>query len=220
MDYSIDDLKDEKRFKLVKVLKYEKIAEFVFENIKKPNIASRLYFIFNLFLLALIFGFTVAGFRNDIFRFGEFIVSFFWGLFAGSIFVIPLHELMHGLAYKIKGAPRIHFGADLRQAIFYVAADKFVVGKNKFLFVALAPFITINSAAVVLLQFASPLQLILILFFLLFHNIMCIGDFAMISFFLDNKGKELYTFDDHHEKTSYLYERIQQGDGNSIITRQ
>jgi hypothetical protein len=37
---------------------------------------------------------------------------------------------------------------------------------------------------------------------------MCIGDFAMISFFQLKKDKELYTYDDHKEKTSYIFEKI------------
>ena len=208
MNYKIEDLKDEKRFRLVYVLHYEEIADFVFENIKKSTIASRMYFFVNLIVLAIIFGVSVAGFKNEIFNFKGYIGSFFWGMLAGSIFVIPLHELMHGIAYKIKGAQKIQFGADIRQAIFYVAADKYVVGKNTFFFVALAPFLSINFAAFVVIQFATPLQLVLILFFLLFHNIMCIGDFAMVSYFINHREKELYTYDDHREKTSYIYERI------------
>jgi hypothetical protein len=37
---------------------------------------------------------------------------------------------------------------------------------------------------------------------------MCIGDFAMISFYQQNEGKELYTWDDISIKTSYIYEKI------------
>lgn len=208
MNYKIEDLKDTARFKLIKTLHYTGIIEFVFKNIQNKNLPSRFYTFFNLFILVIIIGLSVSGFQNDLFNFKDYIFSFLWGFLSGSIFVIPLHELIHGLAYKLKGAPKINFGADLGQAIFYVAADNFVIGKKTFFFVAIAPFVTINILALFLINFSGPSSIISILFFLLFHNIMCIGDFAMISFFVENKAKELFTYDDHKERTSYIYEAL------------
>ena len=208
MQYKVEDLQDTNRFKLIRILRYQEIVEFVFENIRKTNNATRLYYFVSLLTFAFIAGLTITGFKNEIFSFKGYASSFFWGLLAGSFFIIPVHELLHGLAYKLKGAPRINMGADLKQGIFYVAADKFVIGKEKFFFVALFPFIIINIIALLLIPFTNPTQLITLFYFLFFHNMMCIGDFAMMSFFIENKGKELYTYDDHKEKTSYIYELI------------
>ena len=208
MAYNVEDLQDESRFRLLKTLRYEEIVEFVFENIQKTNYSTRFYYFINALLLALIIGFSIAGFKNDLFIFGNYAKFFFFGMIAGSILVIPLHELLHGIAYKFNGAPRIDYGADLKQGIFYVAANNYVIGKKEFKIVALTPFAVINIAAFITLSFLTPHYFIMTLFFLLFHNIMCIGDFAMLSYFLRHNDKELYTYDNHKEKRSYIFEKI------------
>lgn len=189
-------------------LKYDHIIPFVFENIKKSSFASRFYFFFNVVNLFLIIYFLIYGLGNDTLTFGGFIKQFITGLFAGSILVIPFHEGFHGLAFKLAGAPKIHFGADLKQMIFYVTADNYVVKRKAFYFVALAPFAIINFLVIILYFTTGIFALQTMLFFLFFHNIMCIGDFAMISFYQQNEDKELYTWDDISIKTSYIYEKI------------
>ena len=208
MAYKVEDLQDESRFKLLKTLRYEEIVEFVFENIQRKNNSTRFYYFINVLILALILGFSISGFKNELFIFGHYAKFFLFGLIAGSILVIPLHELLHGIAYKFTGAPRIDYGADLRQGIFYVAANNYVIGKNEFTIVALTPFAVINIASFITLNFISPYYFVMTLFFLLFHNIMCIGDFAMLSYFLNNNSKELYTYDNHKEKRSYIFEKL------------
>jgi hypothetical protein len=208
MIITTEDLKNANHFKLVKEVKYQDILQFVLENIQKPNLASRFYYFINILVLLTIIILSYIGFRNELFGFLDFLSLFFWGFISGSILIIPFHELFHGIAYKLIGAPKISFGADFKQAIFYVAADQFVVSRKSFYIIALAPFISINLLSIFLLHLANPAQLIGILFFMLFHNIMCIGDFSMISFFLENKNKELFTYDLHKEKTSFVYEKI------------
>jgi hypothetical protein len=100
-------------------------------------------------LIAFIY-FFVAGFATNI---GAMVKQLVAGTIAGSFLVIPLHESVHGLAYKIIGAPKIHFGADLKQMIFYVAADKYPVGRKGFYFIALAPFLFINLSGAITLIF-------------------------------------------------------------------
>jgi len=208
MSYKIQDLQDQSRFRLLKVLQYDDIVEFVFENIKIKNHTTSFYYFINFIVLASIIGFSVAGFRNDLFIFRHYVKFFLLGFISGSVFIIPIHEVLHGIAYKINGAPKIVFGYDLKQGIFYVAANNYVAGRKQFAIVALSPFLVINIAAFLLMSFLTPYFFIMLLFLLFFHNMMCIGDFAMLSFFRENKDKELYTYDNHKEKTSYIYEKL------------
>ena len=92
--------------------------------------------------------------------------------------------------------------------IFYVTANSYVIGRSSFFVVALAPFIIINLSMIIVYFTSGWLVLHTLLVFLFFHNIMCIGDFAMISFYQQNKDRELYTWDDISIKTSYIYEKI------------
>lgn len=200
MALSVEDLKDPTRFRLIKSLNYNEIAAFVFENIQKKNFSTHFFYFINILFLVLIFSFSVSGFKNGLFVFKYYALTFLSGMIAGSIIVIPFHEIIHGIAYKITGAPKIDFGSDLKQGIFYVTANNYVINKKQFAFVALAPFVVINIIALILINLLTPYFFIGIFFFLLFHNIMCIGDFAMLSYFRHNSDKELYTYDNHERK--------------------
>jgi Putative zincin peptidase len=200
-----EDLHNETQFKKLITLQYDDIISFVFRNIKKPTPAVYFYFISNALLLLSFLYLLISGFGET---FVSIVKQLVVGILVGSFLVIPVHETVHGIAYKLIGAPKIHFGADLKQMIFYVAADKYPVGRKGFYFIALAPFFFINLASIALLIFPEISLLPFTVSFLLFHNIMCIGDFAMVSYFQQKKDKELYTYDDHKKKVSYIFERI------------
>ena len=204
---SVDDLWNTEKFNHIKTLRYQEIVGFVFENIKLKNGATRWYFSYNLINLILLTSLIIYGLSTGSLVFKTLSKFFLFGLLAGSIAVIPVHEIIHGITYLLHGAPKIFFGADLRQMIFYVASDKYVLNRKGFFRVALSPFIIINLATIFLSIYLNINWCIFALSFLLFHNIMCIGDFAMVSYFLKHKDKELYTYDDHKEKTSYIFEK-------------
>ncbi len=208
MKIDADYIESSGNYRKISELNYDQIVGFVFDNIRNVSTASRFYFFINIFTLFLIVYFLIVGLSSNFLTFGEFLRQFATGLIGGSFIVIPFHEGFHGLAYKIAGAPKIHFGADLKQMIFYVSAHKYVIGRKQFYFVALAPFVMINVVIIGLHSFTGFLALHTVLFFLLFHNVMCIGDFAMISFYQKHEEKELYTFDDLDKRVSYIYERF------------
>ena len=197
------------KYRLLKQLNYDQIVPFVFENIRKKTISARFYFSFNGLTLILILYFLIPGTLSYPLFFKHFFVQFLSGLMMGSILIIPFHEGFHALAYKLVGAPKIHFGADMRQMIFYVSADHYAIGRRSFYFVALAPFVMINLAGIALYLLGNNIPMHTLLFSLLFHNIMCIGDFAMLSFFQMHRGKELVTFDDLKGRISYIYEKME-----------
>jgi hypothetical protein len=203
---SIEDLWNSEKYNPLKTLRYQEIVEFVFENIKLKNSATRWYFIYNFFTLALLILAAIYGPNSGGHLFKNISRSLLWGALSGSIFIIPVHEIIHGISYLLQGAPKIHFGADFKQMIFYVASDKYIIDRKKFYIVALSPFILINLITL-FVAIINPQWIIFSLCFLLFHNIMCIGDFAMVSFFLKHRDKELYTYDDHNEKISYIFEK-------------
>ena len=76
-----------------------------------------------------------------------------------------------------------------------------------FIFLALSPFIIVsllNLAGFILVPGYASYTYISVLFF---HATMCAGDFALLSYFEFHRDKELYTFDDVRNKTSYFYYR-------------
>lgn len=206
---TVEEILRNENLSILKTIHYDSIIGFVFDNIKKRSIPSFFYHSLNLITLITLIVVSIFLFSNDDLTFRIFIKYFFSGLVAGSVIVIPFHELFHALAYKIVGAPKILFGMDLKQMIFYVAADRFITGKMQFIIVALAPFVILNLLVIIwLFNFPSAGNIILGITFMLFHNIMCIGDFAMLAYFYRNRKKELYTFDIPEDRQSFICERI------------
>jgi len=202
---SLTEIYGNENFLLLHKLHYDSIIAFVFKNIKKKTLGSGIYFLSLIFLFISLIIFSVRGFAAYHISFLKYLAAFFYGFFFGSFIVIPFHEFFHALAYRIIGA-RPKFGMDLKQLIFYITADKFVVNRKEFHWIALAPFIIINAFIASVFIFLNMQQQIIALFFLFFHNMMCIGDFAMLSFYHQHSEKKLYSFDIIEEKTSFMYE--------------
>ena len=203
----IEQLESGNGFTLLETLRYEDIVSFVFRNIRNRNFPAYFYYLYNVLCLAALVLVSVNGFMEGVFSRGEFFSSLSWGIIAGSFLIIPVHEACHALAYKLVEAPSVHFGADLRQMIFYVAANRFVADRKEFTIIALTPFVLINAAGLIFCFVFGSYWPVFMLSMLLFHNIMCIGDFAMLSFFRLHQGQELFTFDIHEEKVSYIYKK-------------
>lgn len=158
-------------------------------------------------MLAFILILSAKGLADQSLAWKKLFIQAGTGILAGSILVIPFHELLHGLAYRILGARKIMFGADLSQFIFYVTARPYTVSGMQIHLLTLAPFIIINllTAIVTVLFFQDGL--LFSAFFLLSHNIMCIGDFAISGYVSRIEGR-VYTYDEPERKLSYFYRKV------------
>jgi hypothetical protein len=204
----VDALKNDPSYRQVLALDYDDMIPFVLENIRKRSFFSILYAFLNIAFLIFIINDIIFGLVHRQLTWSLIISQSVTGIFAGSILVIPVHELLHGITYRILGARKIRFGADLQQFIFFVTADRYPVTGKELYCLALAPFVVINiiTAAITLLWF--PHAILFSAFFLLSHNIMCIGDFAIVNFVLQHAPHRVYTFDEIENKKSYFYEEI------------
>ena len=181
-----DALQKDPGYRMILELDFSDMIPFVLSNIKRRNGISMLYFVTNAVTLLFILFYIIWGIRSGMFHGGRILVHIVAGFLAGSILVIPPHEMLHGLAYRLLGARWIKFGADLKQFIFYVTADRFPISKRELAFLAMTPFILINLATIVITIGWCTHFALFSATFLLSHNIMCIGDFAMISFAYQN----------------------------------
>ena len=91
---------------------------FVLSTIRKKGLMSWLYVAVNVIGLSGIGIYSIWGFCTGWINWSGFIIQLLLGIFAGSLIIIPFHELLHGLAYKILGAKKIQFGANLQQFFF------------------------------------------------------------------------------------------------------
>ncbi len=207
MRQTVENIQKDPEFKLLDKLHYDSIVEFATDYLRKRTRTITIYLllIIAFFLIqwtAFVYGITV----QDL-NFISLLKQFLYGLIISMTIVIPLHELIHGIGYFLLGARKIRFGAALKHFAFYAVADDFVAGRAGFIFLALSPFVVVsilNLLGFFLVHGYAGYTYISVLFF---HATMCAGDFALLSYFEFHRDKELYTFDDVKNKTSYFYYR-------------
>ena len=120
--------------------------------------------------------------------------------------LVPIHEALHGAAYKAFGASDVRYNISLRQFYAYAIAHHFVADRREFTWVALTPFVVINSLLILAAVFWSPVQFLL-LGVLLVHKAGTSGDFAMLNYLWLNRHQDVFTYDDAISHTSYFYAR-------------
>jgi len=193
-------------FRKILELDFDEMIPFVLSNIRKRSLFPLLYLFYNAASTIYIIFYILFGLNSGFLSAGNILGQIVGGILVGSIVVIPPHELLHGLAYRILGARKIRFGIDFRQFIFYVTADRFPISRRELAFLALTPFVVINTVVIGITAIWVQQYILFTVSLLLSHNIMCIGDFAMIGYAYSIK-KELITYDDPENKKSYFYEK-------------
>jgi len=203
----VETLRSDPAYQLVLELGFQDMIPFVMTQIKKGGFFSWLYLTVNLAMLTLALICSVKGLIDESMTWKRVIVQTVTGIAAGSFLIIPIHELLHGLVYRILGARKIIFGADPGQLIFFVTANRFPVSGNQVHLLTLTPFVSINLLTIAAISFLWPDGFLFSAFFLLSHNIMCIGDFAISGFIASTKGK-VFTYDEPERKMSYFYKEL------------
>jgi len=203
----IETLRNDPAFRLVYRLDFQEMVPFVLEQIKRRGLFSWFYAAINLFMLGFIILYSINTLVDHSLTWKSFMAQLIPGILAGSFLVIPVHELIHGLAYRILGARKIIFGADLKQLIFFVTANRYPVRGYEIHLLTLSPFVIINLVTAGISLWLYPNYLLFAGVFLLSHNIMCIGDFAISNYVNKAKGK-IYNFDEPENKTSYFFEEL------------
>ncbi|MEM7101483.1 MAG: DUF3267 domain-containing protein [Bacteroidota bacterium] len=201
----VAELKDNNNFYLLLELNHKEILPFIMEELRRKTITT---FVFKGSCVILLLLYAVALYfyiSSGAIGFAESIAFWCIGVFLGTTAIIPFHEWLHGIAYKLVGAPKVSYRGSFKQMMFYAAADQFVIGMNSFRFVALTPFVVI-SALLIAGYFHSGYALKFgILGFLISHTIACAGDFGLLSYIETQHDKTLYTYDDMENEVSYVY---------------
>lgn len=121
--------------------------------------------------------------------------------------LIPLHEWLHGLAYKWAGAKTVSYIINWKKLYVAALADRFVIGRKPFYVVALAPFVVISALLTAILVAVNPFWQLCLLITLLLHTLSCMGDFAMINYMQLRTERHVVTYDDNEKGKSYFWVR-------------
>lgn len=206
MSISVNDLKDQSRYRHLLTISYRDIVPFVIGHITRITRLTILFWGICLvfFGLALFIRKDIAGYYELRNIFGHSIL----GLVVFPILTIPVHEGLHILTYFISGARRIKVGMDLRQYMFYVTAHRHVTTPLVFKLVAWTPFFVISIVTLFLVLYLPGLWKWSLSLFLFMHATMCAGDFALLNFYFINRDRKIYTWDDADLKEAYFYDEI------------
>lgn len=192
---------------LLDQLGHQDLVPFIQTYMKKRTKFSVFYYICNL----LIFGITgyllVLDFDTESYSFGAKFTSFSFGL-ALALLLLPIHEYIHVLAYKMNGAKNTSYDANIRKFYFMALADKFVANKREFQIVALAPFLIISSILICFIFGSDQNWTLTWVATLLAHTAMCSGDFGLLSYFDYHQDKEVVTYDEVENNISFFYGRL------------
>lgn len=208
---AIEELWDETLYTKLAELPYNDMVTFVQKEFGIGSPTTRLYIGLNILVFLVMLALGIWQIRSGFIDFWALIAYVFLGFCIVLSILIPVHEAIHGLAYKILGAPKVNYGANLRNFYFYAVADGFVLGRSAFQFLALAPFVLISIAAIAGIAFAASVYWQWILWgVLLMHVGACAGDFGMLGFYARHKEGNIFTYDDVPGKVAYFFQEKRQ----------
>jgi len=201
---TIDELSGDE-YRLLAQFTHGTLIDFVLDYfLRRTSWLTRAHHAMSIATLAAIVVVAIAQARPPL----RCVADFFLAVLALLVVVLPLHELIHAVAYRITGARDIRWGYSWRMAAVWVVAHRFVAGRGAFLFVALAPFVAIN-ALLIAGTLAFPSLAVPLLFVLLLHLHGCAGDWSLVNFVWLHRGAELWTYDDADSGTSHFYCEIE-----------
>jgi len=205
---TIEELQNPDRFELIAELSHDNIKSFVLDQLArggKITVAFMIYqtlmVILGVFLITKSIILTVHNTPEKLY----FVIAALLFCFTA---LIPIHELLHGIAIKFTGAPKVNYGAYFRKFIFYAEADRHVIDRIQFTWIAITPLLVIKllTALLSLLFWETP-WIYFFLSVMAIHSLFCAGDIGLLSIFYRNKNDVIYTFDVRAEKKSYYYKQ-------------
>ena len=199
---SVYDLQNNPAFVLLTTLPHKAAAPFVAEYYQR----SRTPFVFAHYALsaAVLIAWILSALSGGLSA-ESFIITAGLAV-AGSIVLVPLHEAIHGLAYRLLGARDVRFALSLRKLYAYAIANQFVVDSREFVFVALLPLALVSVCLVLAAAALEPYR-VFCLGLLFFHMAGTSGDWASVNYLRLHRAQAVYAYDDAGRRESYFYAR-------------
>ena len=193
---------DEKGYSLLYELDHDRLIPFIQGIYRKRTPYSLAYIIINILTILSTLAYLVFIIITE-----DIIILPIGYVLAGVLLtlpLIPIHELIHGLAYKLLGAKHVGYTANFRKLYFTAQANMFVVNYREFLFLAFAPFVLITLGCLVSIWFLKPVFILIPLGTLVMHTGACGGDFALVSYIYPYRKEGIVTYDDFPNKRTYF----------------
>ena len=205
---TIEELRNPEKYELIAQFNHSQIKEFVINQLTTKSRMIKVYMVYQILMIMVGMLFFT---RSIVLAFQSSSTPLYYSL-AALVFcftlLIIIHELLHGAALTLTGAKHINFGGYLKKFIFYAEADRFVINRRQFAFIALTPLFAIKLITLIgiIFLFNQPVFYFLI-FVMSSHSLFCAGDIGLLSIFYQQKKTAIFTFDVKAEKTSYFYRK-------------
>jgi len=205
---TIEELQNEEKFELIAELNHKQIKEFVIELLSEGGKIVRLFMIYQVAMIIIGIFFITRSFVLA----AQYNTEPLYYTLAGLVFcfslLIIIHELLHGIAIKLTGAPKVNYGGYIKKFIFYAEADRHVLNRKQFRFIALAPLVSVKLITLIgIIMFYNNPVFFFLIFVMCAHSLFCAGDIGLLSIFYKFGAAEVYTYDVKAEKTSYYYRK-------------
>ncbi len=182
------------------------LMTFVQQSLRKWNRVTGTYAALNVLLLILMVAQLAWLVASGVAKVGAVLGYMSYG-FTFAFLLVPVHEGLHGLAYYRMGAPKVTYEANWRQFHFVAVADRFVADRREFWVVAFTPVVLLTLTLVGVGLCLPPLWRLTLFATALIHAALCSGDFALASYFWENRHRHLVTYDDAPGQRVWFYER-------------
>ncbi len=200
---TIEELEDSSRYSKELTLQYSDIAHFVVDRLLTASLPMILLWIVLLTSTVM----SVVFWPGLIFKLQE--PQIIKGLLTGTLLIplllVPLHEGLHLVPFRLAGARDIRLGSDLRQGMIYITAHRFVTGKRLLSFVAMTPFAVVTAGLITSIALCPAWWQWVLSISLFVHTTMCAGDAAILTYTNSFGGKEVFTWDDADMMEAYFY---------------
>ncbi|AQG80215.1 DUF3267 domain-containing protein [Spirosoma montaniterrae] len=215
---TVDELYQSGRYRLIESFKIDEMNQFIMRELgtKLPeqqpekHSGKRWLPLFGMGIAGGLIGFLSAyGFFTYVDKPDG--PSFLWqliGVAVGFFVLLPIHEFIHGLAFRRIGAPNVGYGYSLKNLMVYAYSQNFPATTREIAFVAVMPFLVI-TIALIIGWVLLPVCAVFWAGLLLLHTSACIGDFVLINYHRKNQHRTVYTYDDvDGARMTYFFEEV------------
>jgi hypothetical protein len=208
-------LEQGKGYRLVLEIKHAGILDFIMQHLRPVSFPLLFFYLFNGLILLGLAAQIVFSIWDGTMSIWLSLGAFVGGTFFFVLILIPVHEMIHLLTFKLLGAKHTRVFAQWEKFLFYAVADKFVMNYREFIWLALPPFVLLNSLLLLaLLIIHGPAQYA-VWSALIFHSTGCIGDFVLIAYLSDKSRRHYLSFDDLQRGVTLFYVPFESDGSNS-----
>jgi hypothetical protein len=196
-------LKDTKRYKnVLSIVNSSDWMRFMATFIGRFNLITNVYWMYLLFILI---GTVFLFFTKDLIKidYRFWVVGISGGLLISLLISPILHELVHGLSYKLLGVEKIKFKWNWKLLRFDVQAFDFAISKSKYYLICAITLFLFSVIPFMLAVAFSGEVIFGMLSLSFFHALYSIKDIAICSYLYKFKNCFIYNSSDENKTVFY-----------------